>query len=312
MAGNRLVVHYIFLLALPILVAYFGVSTAGAIALVLATLAWRLAITLIALASPPSIPKLELETIAVSHFVEKVRWSLDRLGVEYEERQVAGIVGIFFTGRTVPQLKIRTGRVRSVIGDSPAILRYLWGTYSSELGEKAAFLEPTEDRVNLEKSIDEYGFNLQVWIYCHILPYRAICLQVWGANSPRTPIWQKALLHALCPIMSGFLRRVFETSEEHYTESVQRIETFLQEMEDRLSADQSSILRSGAIDYVDISFSAISAIWIHPEGFAAGNADEVRIAEDMIPPAMRSDIERWRSDYPNSTAFVERLYAQER
>ena len=168
MAGNRLVVHYIFLLALPIVVAYFGVTTAGAIALVLAALTWRLAITLSVLAFPPRVPKLELETIAISHFVEKVRWSMDRLGVEYVERQVAGILGVLFLGRTVPRLKFRTGRVRSVVGDSPAILRYLWGACSSELGDKAVFLAPTEDRLKLEKSIDDYGFNLQVWVYYHI------------------------------------------------------------------------------------------------------------------------------------------------
>ena len=312
MAGNRLVVHYIFLLALPILVAYFGVTTAGAIALVLATLAWRLAITLSVLAFPPRVPKLELETIAISHFVEKVRWSMDRLGVEYVERQVAGILGVLFLGRTVPRLKIRTGRVRSVVGDSPAILRYLWGTCSSELGDKAAFLAPTEDRLKLEKSIDDYGFNLQVWVYYHILPHRALCLQVWGANCSRTPIWQRALLQVLCPMLSLFLRRVFEISNKHYAVAVERIETFLQEIENQLGADQSSILSGDAVDYVDISFSAISAVWLLPDGFAAGKADEVRIADDDIPPPMRSDIDRWRSDYPNSAAFVERLYTQER
>jgi len=312
MAGNRLLVHYVFLLALPILVAYFGLTTSGAIAMVLATLAWRLAITLSVLIFPHRVPKLELESIAISHFVEKVRWSMDRLGVEYSERQVAGIIGVLFLGRTVPQLKIRTGRVRSVIGESPAILRYLWGAYSAEFGDKAAFLEPTPDRLKLEKSIDDYGVNLQVWLYHHILPHRAISLQAWGGNAARTPLWQRAALHALFPLLSIFLRRAFAISDDHYREAVERIDSFLQGIEDRVAADQSSILSAEGIDYVDISFAAISAVWLLPDGFAAGKADEVRIAHDAIPPPMRSDIDRWRAAYPNSAGFVERLYAQER
>ncbi len=90
MAGKRLLIHSLFLLMLPILVALFGVFTAGAIALVLVALAWRLAITLSVLLLPAHVPKLELETIAASHFSEKVRWPMDRLGIEYVERSTAG------------------------------------------------------------------------------------------------------------------------------------------------------------------------------------------------------------------------------
>ncbi len=111
MAGKRLILHSIFLLALPIIVGSLGVSIAGAIGLVLLSLTWRLAITLSVLLFPPVVPRFELETIAISHFSEKVRWSMDRLGIEYVERQTAGVVGVFFTGRTVPQLKVHTGRV---------------------------------------------------------------------------------------------------------------------------------------------------------------------------------------------------------
>lgn len=60
---------------------------------------------------------------------------MDRLGVEYSERQMVGVLGVFFTGRSVPQLKIRTGLVRSTIGNSPEILRYLWAANEGLLAE---------------------------------------------------------------------------------------------------------------------------------------------------------------------------------
>ena len=71
----------------------FGVSVAGAIGLVLLMLLWRWAISLSAIAFPARVPELELETISASHFVEKVRWCMDRLGVEYREKPVGGTLG---------------------------------------------------------------------------------------------------------------------------------------------------------------------------------------------------------------------------
>jgi len=38
----------------------------------------------------------------------------------------------------------------------------------------------------------------------------------------------------------------------------------------------------------------------------------VRVERENAPPAMREDIERWIEMYPNATAFISRLYEQER
>ena len=312
MAGKRLILHSIFLLALPIIVASLGVSIAGAIGLVLLSLTWRLAITLSVLLFPPVVPRFELETIAISHFSEKVRWSMDRLGIEYVERQTAGVVGVFFTGRTVPQLKVHTGRVRTVIGNSPDILRYLRGAHVGTLGEKTAFLAPTKERLDWERRIDAYGYNLQVWFYYHILADRSLCLHVWGRNSPLISYWQRCLLSVMFPLFRVFLRKAFNTSDQHYAEAVQRIEEFLADVEERLSDGRKSILSGDKIDYVDISLAAISSLCLQAEGFGAGKADSVCMGLERVPPKMRADSERWISHYPSSVAFVNRLYGVER
>ena len=113
MTGKRLFIYAVFLLLLPLIVARFGISVPGAVALVVFALACRWIITLSGILAPEKTPELELETIAASHFVEKVRWCMDRLGVEYEENQWVGVLGVFTMGRSVPELKIRTGLVRS-------------------------------------------------------------------------------------------------------------------------------------------------------------------------------------------------------
>ena len=45
--------------------------------------------------------RLILEGLPVSHYVEKVRWCLDKLEVPFENEDDAGILGIFMLGRSV-------------------------------------------------------------------------------------------------------------------------------------------------------------------------------------------------------------------
>jgi glutathione S-transferase len=311
MTGKRLLIHSVFLFLLPLIVAWFGISFAGALFLVLATLLWRWAITISGIVAPAGIPALELETISASHFVEKVRWSMDRLGVDYTEKPVGGTLGVFYAGRTVPQLKIRTGMVRSVIGDSPAILRYLWGACHAEKGDNAAFLEPTEARLALEKKLDRYGFNLQVWVYYHILQDRGLTLHAWGRDDPALPRWQRIALNVLFPIQRALIRMAFRISDKHFAGAVEHIEIMLADIERQLADGRDSILGS-KINFSDIAFAAFSGLWLLPENYGGGKADAVRVERSACPAAMQQDIERWIGNYPHATAFVERLYAEER
>lgn len=45
--------------------------------------------------------KLKLDTVSLSHYSEKVRWCMDKLGVDYVEEQDAGVFGIFLFARSV-------------------------------------------------------------------------------------------------------------------------------------------------------------------------------------------------------------------
>ena len=312
MTGKRLLVHSVFLFILPVIVAWLGISVAGAVALVIFALAWRWMITLSGILAPAKSPEIELETIAASHFVEKVRWCMDRLGIEYTERQWVGVLGVFSMGRSVPQLKIRTGVVRSTIGNSPEILRYLWGAYTASLGEQARFLEPTQERLALEAKLDRYGVDLQVWVYYHILDDRKLTQHAWGCNSPAIPAWQRYTVIAIFPVLRAFLRKAFRITDAHYAKSVEHIESILAEVDSLLADGRASILGDNAINFVDITFASLSALWLQPPEFGRDMADRVRVDRECAPPAMQADIERWIEKYPIATGFIGRLYQQER
>lgn len=312
MISTRRLVHAIFLLLLPLIVAGFGLSVWSALLLVLATLLWRWLIMISGLFAPEKQARIVLETISTSHFAEKARWCMDRLGIEYDEQHCGGILGAVFTGRTVPRLNFQSGRVRSSIGHSPEILRFLWGEYGTRLGDAAKFLQTSSERLALEKTIDRYGVDLQVWVYYHLLLHKDLTLHIWGANHPQVPWWQRVLLRPLYPLSAAFVRRTFSITDDHYAKAVQHIDERLGDIDTRVADGRKSILGGDEINYVDITFAAISGLWLQPENYGGGQADASRVARNELPTAMRDDIERWTEDYPRATAFIMRMYEEER
>jgi len=301
-----------FFLALPLLVAAFDLSLLTAIGLLILGLLWRQLLVLSALTRPRQAQDLVLETIQNSHFAEKGRWCLDRLGVDYREKPWAGVIGVLFRGRTVPLLIVRTGRTLTPIGDSSHMLRYLYGRYVGERPEAAAFLEPTPKRLDWERRLDAYGTQLQVWIYHHLLKDPALCKQAWGAYSDRIPAWQRWSVLVLYPVLEWFIRRSFQPDEARYAEAVDRIETLLAAVESELEDGRDNLLDGGEPDFVDITLASLSALWVWPEGFAGGRYDADRPSLEQLPAGFRSDRERWRERFPRTIAHVERLYAKQR
>jgi glutathione S-transferase len=312
MTGKRLILHSILLMLLPLVVAGFGISLAGAIALVLLALLWRWMISLSAIVRPARVPELELETISASHFVEKVRWCMDRLGVDYTEKPVGGTLGAFFLGRSVPVLKFRTGIVRSSIGNSAEILRYLWGRYSVELQARAAFLEPTADRLAFEHKIDRCGVDLQIWIYHHILDDKDLTLHAWGRDNPSIPAWQRFSLVLLYPLLRVLIRKSFGITPGRHRKAIEHIDALLTEVETKLGDGRQSILGGNALNFTDFSFTAIMGLWLLPPNYGGGKADSVRVERDRAPAKMREEMDTWSTSFPLTTAFMQNLYASER
>jgi glutathione S-transferase len=312
MISKRQVAHAIFLTLLPLIVAWLGLSVWSALLLVLMALLWRWSIVVASLLAPEKQPPIVLETITTSHFAEKARWCLDRLGIEYAEKPSAGVLGVLFTGRTVPRLKFKTGIVRSSIGHSPEILRFLWGQYGVRLGEQAAFLATSPERLELEKRLDRYGVDLQIWVYSHLLLDKELTLHMWGANHPGVPWWQRTIMRPLYPLSRAFVQRIFSLSDEHYAKALQHVDELLADIETRIADGRKSILGGDDINYVDITFAALSGLWLQPENYGGGMAHASRVARNRLPQPMQVDIERWCEDHPRATTFIARMYEEER
>lgn len=112
-------------------------------------------------------PRLVLSGMPVSHFVEKLRWTLDLVGVQYREEDDVGVVGYFMMNRTVPQLvDVASG---SVIGNSDEAVRHVAGIIGPLDQPAARFFERTEDSVSWEEQLNLFGHSIQRYAYSFLL-----------------------------------------------------------------------------------------------------------------------------------------------
>jgi len=299
------------LYALPIVVAALGWGPAAAavstLLLALAGIASRLGATRAAAARPET--PLRLHTITFSHYVEKVRWCMDRLGIAYEEVPNAGILGVLLTGRTVPSLEIPPGLTR--IGDSPRILRYLWGEYAGRLpAGRTDFLAPTPVALELERYFDQrLGNDVRVWVYSRIFARRDLTLRSWGIEEPRVPGWQRALLRAGTPLLRFAVRRMLGVTPARAARALERTREAFGRV-DALLSDGRRYLAGDAPSFADITFASLAALAVLPPEYGGRAIEGRRLAIEELEPDWRAEVEAFRARPAGQ--FVLRLYREER
>jgi len=299
------------LYALPIVVAALGwgpaAAAVSALLLALAGIASRLGATRAAAARPEAA--LRLHTITFSHYVEKVRWCMDRLGIAYEEVPNAGILGVLLTGRTVPSLEIPPGLTR--IGDSPRILRYLWGEYAGRLpAGRTDFLAPTPVALELERYFDQrLGNDVRVWVYSRIFARRDLTLRSWGIEEPRVPGWQRALLRAGTPLLRFAVRRMLGVTPARAARALERTREAFGRV-DTLLADGRRYLAGDAPSFADITFASLAALAVLPPEYGGRAIEGRRLAIEELEPDWRAEVEAFRARPAGQ--FVLRLYREER
>ena len=299
------------LYALPIVVAALGwgpaAAAVSALVLALAGIASRLGAARAAAARPET--PLRLHTITFSHYVEKVRWCMDRLGIAYEEVPNAGILGVLLTGRTVPSLEIPPGLTR--IGDSPRILRYLWGEYAGRLpAGRTDFLAPTPVALELERYFDQrLGNDVRVWVYSRIFARRDLTLRSWGIEEPRVPGWQRALLRAGTPLLRFAVRRMLGVHPARAARALERTREAFGRVDDLL-ADGRRYLAGDELSFADITFASLAALAVLPPEYGGRAIDGRRLGIEDLEPDWRAEVEAFRARPAGQ--FVLRLYREER
>ena len=117
----------LFLLALTLFVSLFHTyNITEVLFAIISIIGIRVVLVFYKLGQRGKDKRIILESLTVSHYVEKIRWCLDYLNISYIEEEDSGILGLFILGRTVPVLKIPGNAVS--IGNSPDILRSIWRT----------------------------------------------------------------------------------------------------------------------------------------------------------------------------------------
>jgi len=309
--GDPRTLHLLALYALPVAVAGLGWGPGAAllasIAMALVGMALRMQAMRAAAASGDGA--LRLHTISFSHYTEKVRWCLDRLGVPYEEVPNVGILGVLLTGRTVPALEVPPGLTR--VGDSPRILRYLWGEFAGRLPpERTRFLEPTAATLELEQRFDRrLGNDVRVWAYSRILRRRDLTLRSWGIEEPQIPRWQRALLTVLAPALAFAVRRMLGVTPGRAVKALERTRDTFDEV-DRLLADGRRHLLGEALTFADITFASLAALAVLPPEYAGRSLRGRPLTLDDLDPGWRAEIEGFRKRPAGQ--FVLRLYREER
>jgi glutathione S-transferase len=299
--------HALLLYLLPVLAAWagWGVGTAVVVVLLvaLAGIYLRLRATL-----APASTRARLHTISYSHYVEKVRWCLDRAGVDYEEVPNIGILGVLLLGRTVPVLELPAARTR--IGNSTEILRFLWGLHGRDPGGKAAFLEPTAEAVALEQHFDRVlGEQVRRWAYQQLFRNAALTLQTWGASEPAVPGWQRALLRPLRPLLEAAVRRMLRIDAASAERALQRTRAVFDEVDARL-ADGRRYLLGDTLSFADITFASLGALAVLPDDYGGGHLATRFPDVDTLPEPWRAEVRAFRERPAGQ--FILRIYREER
>jgi glutathione S-transferase len=201
-------------------------------------------------------PKPRLYTFAISHFSEKIRWTLDAVGVDYEEvvwTPVLHLGRALLKARratTVPILEIEG----EVVQDSTRILMWL------EQHRAPFALLPAEDEarqavLEIEQRFDQTGKHVLRYLYDSALRDPEGVQEMWTVQS--SPLEKQALSVGF-PLIEKIFRRRFKISPREVARSQQVIAHSLSWLEKHRRAD-SLFLHDDRPSVADITAAALLA-----------------------------------------------------
>lgn len=244
-----------------------------------------------------------LISIGPSHFCEKARWALQRLGVPFIEE--AHFPAFHFAasfgnggGRTVPVLVAGN----QVLGDSTDILKYL----DSRHGPGNLYpLEPAlrSEVETLEDLFDEkLGPHPRRLVYYHLFPYGRLLREVMSGPGVR-PL-EATLFGLSFPLVRTLLRKAMRIDAAGAERSRQSIRRILELVQDRL-ADGRHYLVGDRFTAADLTFASLAGILVWSEQYGWSLPAVERMPEELL-----KEIEQYRNT--PAGRYVQRIYREER
>ena len=237
----------------------------------------------------------------LSHYCEKARWGLDRLGFPYREEAHAPLVHRIFTkrnrGSTVPMLV----HGERALTQSSAILAYADAVCGG------GHLYPADEVLRQEVRELEAGFDRQLgpqvrrWAYAHLLGERKLLRHVWSDGVSRT---EALMVPVVMPVVRPMIRRLYRITADGAARSLRRLDEVFAGVGERLR-DGRAYLAGDCFTAADLTFASLAAPMLFPPECAAALPPLER-----VPPAMREHVARFRATAAGEFALT--LYERER
>lgn len=286
------------LLLLPVLQCLGHItSLLGITFFLICTFFLRTALLFLKLGKRQKDKRLILESISISHYVEKVRWCLDFLDLPYTEEENVGILGILTLGRTVPQLKVPQAAL--TIGNSSDILRYLHGR-EAHRPAREAFLRGTKEARKWEERFDLLGEHYRRFCYHSIFTCGDVAAYsqcVWGKFQGNIPTWQRSLLALLAPVFQLFVSTKLAVTKEEAERSLKEATNICREVDELLSDGREFLLATPGPTFLDFHFCSMVAIVLSVPEYSGGLLSPRTLAEmaRYVTPAVVEEGERLRA-----------------
>jgi glutathione S-transferase len=245
---------------------------------------------------------MRLITISISHYVEKVKWALERAWLRYkEESHIPGLhaaVTLWHTGgrhRATPVLIDGA----EVIADSTAILQHLAARY----GQNWLYAHP--ESLALEERFDtSIGPHTRRFIYRHLFDNELSLAEIFSQDV--VPSWQKRMLPLAAPMLKAGM--IAEMAIYHDEAERSRL-VFEAEFDyaGKLLQDGRPFLCGDTITAADLTFAALAAPVILPSPYGARLPDLNSVKPGSPLPAI---IEGYRNTAAGR--YVQRLYRENR
>lgn len=239
----------------------------------------------------------KLITIPFSHYCEKARWALDRVGVTYEE---VGHLPLFHYVATKP----RGGNSVPVLVDGKTIVRDSTDIIAWADAKKPGSLIPlagAKEALAIEDDFDvHFGPATRRWGYYYLMPNRAADAAVLDG----VPRWQKAMFKLTRPLAVRMLKRSLKLDAAGAERSRIKIEETFARVDDVLR-DGRKFLTGDRFSVADLTFAALAAPVLLPDDHPAQ-----KFSLDWMPAEAQEQIDRWR--HTRAGQFALRMYADQR
>lgn len=232
------------------------------------------------------MPRLRLLSIPISHYCEKARWALDRLGLEYiEERhlQVFHYLRSYQLSRGANVPVLIDGN--TTVTDSTLIMQYL-DRYAT--AETCLYPESQRQAIaELEDLFDEtLGIESRRWVYYHALKTPTMALRT---SAQGVPGWQASIAPFFYPLLKSYINFKLDISTATINAGLARARAVIDTV-DNLLRDGRPFLVGDRFSAADLTLAAMMAPFVMPREYG------VRLPQlDEISDAMRETVNAMRA-----------------